>query len=166
MEKYFMTKCNYKQDSIYFKCNFDGYKVSPKNNISYDGITISEMIIIKPSLIEKIIKRKIKYKLDLFLTLITDNEGSDDDTRKALDDLQRYKKFVNKKYKGFLDKKYMTLLMKKINVMEKELKQQIVYKSVIIEDEEIKKNRYKCLFFLNVIYIFLIILYNLKFVSC
>ena len=41
----------------------------------------------------------------------------------------------------------MTLLMKKINVMEKELKQQIVYKSVIIEDEEIKKNRQKCLFF-------------------
>ena len=51
----------------------------------------------------------------------------DDDTRIALDDLARYKKNIKEKYSIYLDKKYMELLNKKINVIEKELKNNLIY---------------------------------------
>ena len=125
-----------------------GYKINPKNNYSYDGIKVNEMIIIKPSLIEKIIKRKVKNKLDYYLKLIIDNldgNDSDDDTRIALDDLQRYKKIINDKYSIYLDEKYMALLNKKINVFERELKNNLLYQNLVDDektvDEDARKKR-------------------------
>lgn len=106
------------------------------------------MIIIKPSLIEKIIKRKVKNKLDYYLKLIIDNldgNDSDDDTRIALDDLQRYKKIINDKYSIYLDEKYMALLNKKINVFERELKNNLLYQNLVDDektvDEDARKKR-------------------------
>ena len=50
----------------------------------------------------------------------------DDDTRIALDDLARYKKVIKEKYSIYLDEKYMALLNKKINVIERELKNNLL----------------------------------------
>lgn len=129
MGHYFISKKNYNGEVVFV--NYDkvnGYKVSPKNNCHYDGVKVNEMIIIKPSLIEKIIKRKIKNKLDFYLKIIIDNldDDSSDDTRIALDDLSRYKKVIKEKYSIYLDEKYMDLLNKKINVIERELKNNLL----------------------------------------
>lgn len=125
MKQYFISKKKYNGEVVFV--NYDktnGYKFNPKNNYPYEGIKVNEMVIIKPSLIEKIIKRKIKNRLDFYLKIIIDNldDESDDDTRIALDDLARYKKVISEKYSIYLDEKYMALLNKKINVIERELK--------------------------------------------
>ena len=124
MKQYFVSKKNYNGEVVFVNCDkVKGYKFNPKNNYPYEGIKVNEMIIIKPSLIEKIIKRKIKNRLDFYLKIIIDNldSDSDDDTRIALDDLARYKKVIKERYSIYLDEKYMALLNKKINVIEREL---------------------------------------------
>ena len=129
MKQYFISKKNYNGEVVFV--NYDkvnGYKVNPKNNFPYEGIKVNEMIIIKPSLIDKIIKRKIKKHLDFYLKVIIDNidNDSDDDTRIALDDLARYKKIIKERYSIYLDKKYMELLNKKISVIERELQNNLI----------------------------------------
>ncbi len=142
MKQYLISKEKYNGEIVYI--NYDklqGYKFCPKTNLSYDGIKVNEMIIIKPSFIEKIIKRKIKNKLDFYLRLIIDNldgDNDDDDTRIALDDLARYKKIVNQRYSIYLDPKYMELLNKKMDVIERELNNNLIFKENVLENESRK----------------------------
>lgn len=141
MEQYLISKKEYNGEVVLVDYDKQvGYKFNPKNNYPYDGIKVNEMIIIKPSLIEKIIKRKIKNRLDFYLKIIIENlDGdNDDDTRIALDDLARYKKIIKEKYSIYLDEKYMNLLNKKISVIERELENSLTYSNEI---EEISKSR-------------------------
>ena len=129
MKQYYISKKNYNGEVVFVNCDkINGYKFSPKNSYPYEGIKVNEMIIIKPSLIEKIIKRKIKNRLEFYLKIIIENldDESDDDTRIALDDLARYKKVIKERYSIYLDEKYMALLNKKINVIERELKNNLL----------------------------------------
>ena len=140
MKQYLISKKKYNGEVVYVNCDeIKSYKLTPKNNYPYEGIKVNELIIIKPSLIEKIIKRKIKNKLDFYLRIIIENLDSDDDSnaRIALDDLARYKKNIKEKYSIYLDEKYMELLSKKINVIERELKNSLVYE----EEKEISSRR-------------------------
>ena len=142
MKQYLISKKKYNGEVVLV--DYDkksGYKLNPKNNYPYDGIKVNEMIIIKPSLIEKIIKRKIKHRLDFYLKIIIDNldDDNDDDARIALDDLARYKKVIKERYSIYLDEKYMALLNKKINVIEHELKNNIDAYS--LEEEQVSRRR-------------------------
>ena len=110
---------------------YKGYNITPKNNIKYDGIKVNKMIIVKPSMIEKVLKRKIKNRLDLYLkTIVELTEESDDSDpsgfREALNELTRFKNIIKYKYQKHLDEKYVILLNKKIEILEYELKKKIV----------------------------------------
>lgn len=127
-----------------------GYKFIPRNNVKYDGIKVNTVVVINQSMIEKVLKRKIKNKLDLYLKLITDFIDSDDDDssvyREALNDLTRYKSIVMGKYQKYLDEKYLKLLMKKIAILEFELNKKIsvltdFYENVEEKEEEIHRRR-------------------------
>ena len=142
MSKYFISKNTYNGDVIYINADrVNGYKISPKKDLNYDGIKVNEMIFIKPSMIEKIIKRKIKIKLDNYLKFLIYGTDEDDDTRKALGDLERYKLLVNNKYSIYLDDKYIYLLNKKIGTIERELKSRLTYHNFIKEEEVIGRKR-------------------------
>ena len=129
---YYINKNNSNKEIIYL--DFDklkGFDFSPKNSFKYDGIIVNKMVIIKPSMIEKVLKRKIKNKLDLYLKLIVkfiDSEDSDDgeSIREALNDLTRYKSIIAHKYRKYLDEKYLKLLLKKIVILEYELNSKLM----------------------------------------
>ncbi len=112
----------------------DGFKVTPHNQIPHPGISVNSMLIVKPSLIEKLLKKKNQRKLDYYLqyiiALIDSNEGAEDDStfRTALNDLTRYREIVEYKYRKYLDDKYINLLLKKIALLEHEIKSKIMYK--------------------------------------
>lgn len=103
-----------------------GLDISPKNRISYDGIVVNKLVIIKSSFIERILKKKIKRKLELYLKFIMDFIDSDEDDgnslREALNDITRYKEIINYKYRKYLGDKYIDQLLKKIEFLEHELK--------------------------------------------
>lgn len=130
---------------LYMNCDrIKGYRIVPKNKVPYAGIAVNEMVIVKPDFIDKIIKKKIKLRLDYYLRFIIDGiEGNDDDdSRKALDDLQRYRYFVKERYTPFLDDVYLELLDKKFDILERELKSIYIYSNVetnILEKEEVSE---------------------------
>ena len=142
---YYINKNNSNKEIIYL--DFDklkGINFSPKNKIKYDGIVVNKMVIIKPSMIEKILKRKIRKKLDLYLKLIIrfiESEDSDngETLREALNDLTRYKNIIMHKYMKYLDEKYLKLLSKKISLLEYEINSKLV--NIYEYEEELTSHR-------------------------
>lgn len=142
---YYINKKNSNKEIIYL--DFDklkGIDFSPKNKIKYDGIVVNKMVIIKPSMIEKILKRKIRKKLDLYLKLIIkfiESEDSDngETLREALNDLTRYKNIIMHKYMKYLDEKYLKLLSKKISLLEYEINSKLV--NIHEYEEELTSHR-------------------------
>jgi hypothetical protein len=124
----------------------DGFHFKPVNNISYAGVTVKRMIMINPTFVERVLKRKIKKKLETYLRFIIsiiDADDSDTDItglRAALNDLTRYKETVRYKYRQYLDEKYATLLLQKIELLEQELKNKITYHKEP-EEKEITESR-------------------------
>jgi len=119
----------------------DGYKFKPKNNIKYNGIEVNEMMIINTSFVEKILKRKVQKKLDIYLKYIIEMIDSEDDDagklEEALNDLERFKSIVNNNYKKYLDEKYINILNKKMNLLIQEVKTKLLSnKSYIMKQYE------------------------------
>ena len=131
-QHYYICKKGEDRQIVYLDYDkLNGFGFSPKNNVKYDGIVVNKMVIIKPSMIEKVLKRKIKRKLDLYLRLIIkyieNDDGSSDSTlREALNDLSRYKNIIEYKYKKYLDQKYLNILLKKIALLEYELNSKFI----------------------------------------
>ena len=107
------------------------------------------MFVVKPSFVEKIIKRKVSCKLDSYLQYIIkmlDDESCDaSSTNVVLSDLNRYKEMINNNYKQYLDEKYTELLLKKIELLEFELKKKLMqlntYNYMKSQDFEEKEER-------------------------
>lgn len=127
-------------DERYYICNKDnneivygyidyshlhGFKIKPGNNVPYEGVEVGRLVLVKPSLIENVLKRKIKHKLDAYLTFlftVIDDEDEDPDALElVIDDVTRYKNIIMNKYSKFLDKKYIKRLLKKVGMVELEL---------------------------------------------
>ena len=127
MKNYMIAKSNYDGEIVFI--NYDkisGYEFNPKKT---NGISVNSLIIIKPTFIEKIVKKKIERKLNYYLKYLI--ETSDDDSsdfRQALNDISRFKEIIKYKYQQYLDDKYINLLLKRIKLVEKELKEKAIYR--------------------------------------
>ena len=144
---YFIHKKNDNKKIIYIDYDkIGGFNFQPQNNVKYDGIKVNKMVVVKPSMIEKILKRKIKRKLDLYLKLmikyIEEDDGTNDGVlREALNDLTRYKEIIAYKYRKYLDTKYLNALFKKIAILEYELNSRIsLYEEY---EEELTSRRHR-----------------------
>ena len=111
----------------------NGFRFKPGNRIDYFGIKVDKFLMVNSDFIEKVLKRKIKKRLELYLrfiiSIIDSEEGSVDGSqlRAALSDLDRYRDIIKYKYQKYLDEKYLTLLLKKMDLLEQELKTKIYY---------------------------------------
>lgn len=117
-----------------------GFKIKPLNNIQYDGVKVNKLLIIKPSFVEKVLKRKTKRKLELYLEFVinileSEDGNNGDKIAIALNDLTRYKSIVKNNYRIYLDDLYYQLLMKKMDVIEKELKVRKMYLDMTYQNE-------------------------------
>ena len=145
---YYINKKSSNKEIIYLDYDkLKGFDFSPKNMSNHDGIVVNKMVIIKPSMIEKVLKRKIRKKLDLYLKLIInfiESEDSDngESIREALNDLTRYKNIIMHKYMKYLDEKYLRLLVKKISLLEYELNSKLlIYQNNYENEEELTSRR-------------------------
>ena len=143
---YYLVRNEYNNnDAIIDNRKLRGFQVTPKNQVKYDGVQVNHMTVIKPAFIEKVLKRKIKRRLDLYLQYIIrllddteNNSGGNDGIRIALNDLDRYKSIIRNKYRMYLDEKYVDLLLKKIALLERELKIKNYYYEQELEETEKK----------------------------
>ncbi len=111
------------------KISDNGFKIKPKNNIKYEGIIVSELTIINPLLIENVLKRKTKRKLNAYLGFLVDSLEDDDATGEEmaliLEDAVKYRMIIMQKYAKFLNKSYISELLLRVNFIEEELKMRI-----------------------------------------
>ena len=130
-KQYYIYKKGNEREIVYFDYSkLKGFDFTPKGKIK-GGVVVNKMVIIKPSMIEKVLKRKIKRKLDLYLKLIirfieSEDSSNDGTLREALNDLSRYKNIIEYKYKKYLDEKYLKILLKKIALLEYELNSKFI----------------------------------------
>jgi len=149
-EKHYYV-CKNESNKKVIHINYDkleGFGFLPRNNVKYSGIVVNKLLLVKPSMIEKILKKKIKRKLDVYLNLmidLTDSEEGTDSTsmREALDDLSKYRSIVEYKYRKYLDEKYFKIVTKKISVLEYELNSRLINMNDYIYEEEKKSRRSK-----------------------
>lgn len=145
--RYLLTKDDKTKELIVLDYNkLNGYQFKPKNSSEYIGLNVNKMVVIKPSFVEKVLKKKVKRKLDLYLQFIV-NILDDEDTdptnlRIVLDDVERYRRTIINKYRLYLDEKYINLLLKKIDLLSHEIKIKLIYtKDPIQKEEEIERRR-------------------------
>ena len=117
-----------------------GFKVKPLNHVKYEGVQVDKLLIINPSFVEKVLKRKTKRKLEKYLEFIISILDSEDGNNSgkiaiALNDLTRYKSIIKNNYRIYLDNLYYELLMKKIDVIEKELRVRKMYLDMSYQEE-------------------------------
>ena len=67
VQKFLVVKNNDSKEIKYFEYKkIKGYNITPKNNVKFeDAINVDKMILINPSLIEKMVDKKVKRKLEL-----------------------------------------------------------------------------------------------------
>ncbi|MDD2435845.1 MAG: hypothetical protein PHI05_04800 [Bacilli bacterium] len=130
-EHYVLIKKGGQKEVFYIDYEkIDGYQVTPKNKVKYDGIIVNKLILIKPSFTKKLLVKKSKRKLEEYLKYIIDIMDNDNDTNpediaKALNNLERYKRTVMNTYRMYLDKKYYELLLQKIDLINQELSKKL-----------------------------------------
>lgn len=144
--RYLLTKDNKTKELVVLDYNkLNGYEFSPKNSSEYIGLNVNKMIVIKPSFVEKVLKKKVKRKLDLYLQFIVgilDEEDTDPtNLRIVLDDVERYRRTIINKYQLYLDEKYVSLLLKKIDLLSHEIKMKLIYTKAPIQNEEEMERR-------------------------
>lgn len=135
-KNYKIEKHIYDDKVIHLDCGkMEGFKITPKNEITYNGITVNTLLLMKPSFIEKVLKKKNKRRLEYYLqymiSIVEDDDNEDPTTLSiVLNDLARYKDVIEYKYRKYLDDKYIELLLKKVGLLEHELKTKLVYKEM------------------------------------
>ena len=140
-QNYFLTQNSYTGELAYVDYQkIKGYNIIPKNDLEYDGIVVNKMVLVKPTLIEKMLKRKTKRKLNMFLQYLINliDSEEDEDTTKILDELAKFRGMLAIKYSRYLDSKYIELLEKKLVLLEYELKskQYDVYVNEDVKEEK------------------------------
>lgn len=144
-ERYYLEKKNNNCKATLLERNMNGFRVNPKNQIPYEGIQVNQMTVIKPSFIEKVVKKKIKRRLDSYMQymiMVLEKSSDEEDGAGidiALNDLERLKRMIKNKYQMYLEEKYVALLMKKIALLERELKiKKYYFEQLDLEKEETK----------------------------
>jgi len=147
-ERKFVVKKDSKTDVITYMEyeNLKGLNFKPKNNINFeDMINVDEMVIINPSLIEKLIDKKCKRTMEKILLMLSviDSDDTDEGSDSApfdiiLGEVYRLKDLLLSKYKDYMEKENFKLLMKKIEIIEKEIE---LRKSVLLQEQIMEEAR-------------------------
>ena len=149
MEKTYRLKKEKKKKKIK-SCNLkkiDGYIFTPKNKIKYPGITVTKFKAVNPEIIEKLLKKKVKKKLEVYLQYLFYllNESNDEPgaTDMVLDDLARYQQMVKNCYQKYLGEQYISELEKQIEYIKFCAKQreQELYQIRYMEQMETERKR-------------------------
>lgn len=103
--------------------NLKGFDVHPKKDACFDDmINVDSMVVINPSLIEKLIDKKVKRTIDRILVMLSFVSDEDPDgCGLVLDEVARLKGLIYEKYKNYVDDKTFRALCKRVQFLEKEV---------------------------------------------
>ena len=127
-QRFLIVKNKDSKEITYFDYEkIDGYSIKPNPNMKFeDAIDVSRMIIINPSLIDKVAMRKINKKFEKLITMFgivcEDDDESGEGYILALTEADKFRQELNNKYKKFIADEKLELMLKKLAILEDELK--------------------------------------------
>lgn len=145
ISKRFVVKKDAKTDVITYMEyeKLKGLKFKPKSNISFeDMISVNEMIVINPSLIEKLVSKKCSRtfkKILKMISLVSDDEDDDSGYMLILDEIERFKRLIINKYENYMEEKEYDVLLKKLEMIKQEVeirKNRVLEMNLLYEDNK------------------------------
>ena len=128
IDKRFVVKKDDKTDVITYMeyDKIEGFRVKPKKTVSFeDMINVNEMIVINPSLIQKLISKKCTRSFDKIIKMmsVVSDDEDDGDTGYMLvhDQLERFRMLLINKYKAYMDELEYETTLKKIELLKQEV---------------------------------------------
>lgn len=132
--KYFVVKNRNDASITYFEYNkVKGYDVTPRNVKIKDAIDVERMIIINPSMIQKLAFKKVNSKFQRIVKLLMfvlsedNNDESGESYKEALNEITKLRLEVFVKYKNNLKQEDFEMFNKKLDILEQELKTRLYY---------------------------------------
>ena len=119
----------------------DGYRVNPKNHVKFqDAINVKSMVLINPTLIEKMVDIKARKRFNNLINLLAviyeDDDSSDDGLRLAKDEAEKFRQEIINKYRKYLSEEKVELLENKLAILEDELNLRMQYMINAKEEKE------------------------------
>lgn len=139
-QKFLIVKNKDEKEIKYFEYDkVKGYNIAPKNKVKFeDAINVNRMILINPSLINKMVDKKVKRRFAYLVNMISfvceNDDESGDGLYLALDQAEKFRMELLNKYKKYIEEEKFALLLKKIAILEDELKLRIKYNAKAYED--------------------------------
>ena len=144
--RYLIVKEKNKKEVVYFEYDkLDGFNMTSKNkNIKLkDAINVNKMVIVNPSMIEKLIDKKINVRMKKLINLIINIYDNDDDPgsslMQALNEIEKFKREMINKYLNYMNKKQLSNLEEKIRMLE----QEVTKKSYVINENSMEEEVYE-----------------------
>ena len=131
-KRYHIIKNDDKSITYFEYDKIDGYDLTPKKDTKIaDAINVNKLVIINPTLANKVAKKKIDLKFRKLVTLLNTIFESDSETGdalcKGLDELEKLKSELFNKYKKHLDDSEFDTMEKKLGILEHEIKVRLYY---------------------------------------
>lgn len=132
-KKYYVVKEKNSKAITYFEYDkMEGYDLSPKKGVKIeDAINVNKVVIINPSLAQKVAKKKVDLKFRKLLQLLNIIFETDDDTgtayREGLNEVSKLRLELLNKYRKHLEEEEASLIDKKLDILEQELKIRLFY---------------------------------------
>ena len=99
-----------------------GYKVTPKNNIKFtDAINVKSMVLLNPSLIEKMVDIKARKRFNLLAIVYEDDYDSGEGLMLAKNEAEKFRMEIINKYKKYISEEKLELYESKLGILEDEL---------------------------------------------
>lgn len=112
----------------------NSYNMNINKKIS-GGISVNKLVLHNPTLIDRVVSRKIAKKFASLLELILDDSDGNDPGHMvvALTEAEKFKRELINKYNRYLKKEKIEFNNKKIEVIEKEIKQKLYEYSLALK---------------------------------
>ena len=124
--KYLVVKDKNDAITYYELDNMNGLDVTPKANVKIkDGVEVNKMVVINPSMVDKVIEKKSNKRFDAIvkhLIVLYDEEDDDEGTANALNHLlnevAKLKQEYKNKYRMLMTKEKQEAFENKISVLD------------------------------------------------
>jgi len=125
-----------------------GVSFKPKKSEFDDMINVSKVVVINPSLIEKLVDKKCKRTLEKLIKMTgiiyeQDDEDGDVGLSFILNEIEKFRQLLDSKYKEYMNAKEYKLYLKKLEIIENEVKlrKKVIESRRNIEPEKKSKGR-------------------------
>lgn len=119
----------------------NGYQLNPKNNVKFqDAINVKSMVLINPSLIEKMVdikaRKRFNHLINLLAIIYEDDDNTGEGLRLAHNEAEKFRMEIINKYKKYISEEKVELLENKLAILEDELNLRMQY--LLAANEEMR----------------------------